>query len=140
MQSFVCNRLCEEMFQTCFECGCRGEVLQSHPLPISPLLQTPDPRKRGRKRYGYIRLRRQRNTTDSSAEVFLVRKGPFAWLLCWSLPVFQALFDPRMPGKVCVGHVFVLFFPRKIRHINFLGGAQHGGFWVRAQNCNNKQK
>ena len=30
------------MFQTCFECGRRGEVLQSHPLPISPLLQTPD--------------------------------------------------------------------------------------------------
>ena len=30
------------MFQTCFECGRRGQVLQSHPLPISPLLQTPD--------------------------------------------------------------------------------------------------
>ena len=30
------------MFQTCFECGRRGEVLQSHPLPISPLLQTPE--------------------------------------------------------------------------------------------------
>ena len=30
------------MFQTCFECGRRSEVLQSHPLPISPLLQTPD--------------------------------------------------------------------------------------------------
>ena len=29
------------MFQTCFECGRRGQVLQSHPLPISPLLQTP---------------------------------------------------------------------------------------------------
>ena len=27
------------MFQTCFECGRRGEVLQSHPLPISPLLR-----------------------------------------------------------------------------------------------------
>ena len=31
------------MFQTCFECGRRGEALQSHPLPISPLLQTLDP-------------------------------------------------------------------------------------------------
>ena len=30
------------MFQTCFECGHRGQVLQSHPLLISPLLQTPD--------------------------------------------------------------------------------------------------
>ena len=40
-QSFVCNRLCEGMFRTCFECGRRGQVLQSHPLPISPLLQTP---------------------------------------------------------------------------------------------------
>ena len=27
-----CNRLCEGMFQTCFECGRRGQVLQSHPL------------------------------------------------------------------------------------------------------------
>ena len=33
------------MFQTYFECGRRGQVLQSHPLPISPLLQTPDPQK-----------------------------------------------------------------------------------------------
>ena len=41
VQEFVCNRLCEGMFQTCFERGRRGEVLQSHPLPISPLLQTP---------------------------------------------------------------------------------------------------
>ena len=30
------------MFQTCFERGRRGQVLQSHPLPISPLLQTPE--------------------------------------------------------------------------------------------------
>ena len=30
------------MFQACFECGHRGQVLQSHSLPISPLLQTPD--------------------------------------------------------------------------------------------------
>ena len=30
------------MFQNCFGCGRRGQVLQSHPLPISPLLQTPD--------------------------------------------------------------------------------------------------
>ena len=30
------------MFQICFERGRRGEVLQSHPLPISPLLQTPE--------------------------------------------------------------------------------------------------
>ena len=36
VQSFVCNRFCEGMFLTCFECGRRGEVLQSHPLPISP--------------------------------------------------------------------------------------------------------
>ena len=36
------NRLCQGMFQTCFECGHRGQVLQSHPLPISPLLQTPE--------------------------------------------------------------------------------------------------
>ena len=28
------------MFQTCFECGRRGHVLQSHALPISPLLHT----------------------------------------------------------------------------------------------------
>ena len=41
VQLFVCNRLCEGMFQTCFECGRHGEELQSHPLPISPLLQTP---------------------------------------------------------------------------------------------------
>ena len=30
------------MFQTCFECGRRGQVLQSHPLLISPPLQTPE--------------------------------------------------------------------------------------------------
>ena len=36
------HKLCEGMFQTCFECGHRGQVLQSHPLPISPLLQTPE--------------------------------------------------------------------------------------------------
>ena len=35
-----CKRLCGGMFQTCFKCGRRGQVLQSHPLPISPLLQT----------------------------------------------------------------------------------------------------
>ena len=34
VQYFVCNRLCEGMFQTCFECGLCGQVLQSHPLPI----------------------------------------------------------------------------------------------------------
>ena len=32
--AMVCNRLCEGMFQTCFECGYAA-------LPISPLLQTP---------------------------------------------------------------------------------------------------
>ena len=42
VQWFLCNRLREGMFQTCFECGRRGQVLQSHPLPISPLLQTPE--------------------------------------------------------------------------------------------------
>ena len=42
VQQFICNRLCEGMFQICFECGRRGQVLHSHPLPISPLLQTPD--------------------------------------------------------------------------------------------------
>ena len=45
VQQFVCNRLCEGLLQrvqTCFECSRRGQVLQSHPLPISPLLQTPD--------------------------------------------------------------------------------------------------
>ena len=26
VQSFICNRLCERMFRTCFECGRRGEV------------------------------------------------------------------------------------------------------------------
>ena len=41
MQSFVCNRLCEGMFQTCFECGRRGQVLQAHPLPISPFSKHP---------------------------------------------------------------------------------------------------
>ena len=41
VQLFVCNRLCEGMFQTCFECGRHSQVLESHPLPISPLLQTP---------------------------------------------------------------------------------------------------
>ena len=30
------------MFQTCFECGRRGQVLQCHPLPISPDFQTPE--------------------------------------------------------------------------------------------------
>ena len=29
------------MFQTCFECGCRGQVLQSHPLPILPFSKHP---------------------------------------------------------------------------------------------------
>ena len=42
VQSFVCNRMREGMFQTCFECGQRSQVLQSHRLPISPLLQTPE--------------------------------------------------------------------------------------------------
>ena len=30
VQWFVCKRLCEGMFQTSFECGCCGQVLQSH--------------------------------------------------------------------------------------------------------------
>ena len=30
------------MFRTCFGCGRCGQVLQSHPLPISPLPQTPE--------------------------------------------------------------------------------------------------
>ena len=42
VQSFARNRMCEGTSQTCFECGRRSQVLQSHPLPISPLLQTPE--------------------------------------------------------------------------------------------------
>ena len=43
------------MFQTCFECGRHGEVLQSHPLPISPLLQTPENQKNPRVRKIFVR-------------------------------------------------------------------------------------
>ena len=45
------------MFQTCLECSRRGQVLQSHPLPISPLLQRPEflgQRKGGEKKNKWI--------------------------------------------------------------------------------------
>ena len=46
---FECNSLfaiglCEGTCQTCFECGRCSQVLQSHPLPISPLLSGVDKR------------------------------------------------------------------------------------------------
>ena len=42
VQQFVCNSQCEGTFQTCSKCGLPRQVLQSHPLPISPLLKTPE--------------------------------------------------------------------------------------------------
>ena len=98
VQEFVRNRLCEGMFRTCFECGRRGQVLQSHPLSISPLLQTPE-------RYflGLLPERKiphphigSRKGTLRESDIKFVKRPLDGWPSRVSL-------GPRTPGGWCPG-------------------------------------